>query len=320
MSEQTTTTFKVGQLTRNISQLRPHPDNPRGAINENDTGMAELCESIMEKGLLQPLVVTSDNLILAGHRRRVACRMAARLSKNDQLMIVPVVIRDIKPNEDPQEIMLHENMQRASLTILEEARAIYGIMQRHRLTVMDVARRLSIGHTNISQRLSILKLEPEVQAMFDGDLLPPRIASYLARVGDKEKQLKLANMVARKQITVTELRGFMDDVTIADRSPESIAGPDVTARIQRSLSRPTPSRRPGRRSHVEPADNKQLEPTRADAVAALEGNLSGSIKLHTVRSLLETVCTACGMLGSPDICRTCPLPRLIMGVVGRADK
>jgi ParB family chromosome partitioning protein len=308
-------TFKVGQPTRHVNALRPHPENPRGPIDKTEPAIIELRDSIIAKGILQPLVVTSDNLILAGHRRRVASRMAYDETADEKYLSVPVTIRDLKPNEDAQELMLHENMQRRSLSLLEEARAFFGIMDRHRLSVMDLARRLSVPTPTVSGRLQILKLEPEVQAMFEADLLPITAAGSLARVEDKAKQLKLANMVARKQLTSPALKDLVAK-ECGGKQSESISSPAVQDRIQRSLSH-QPARRPAR-GKSEPPAGRQMEPTRMEAVAALDRSSTKSIKLFNIKLLTETVCTACGMLENPDVCRTCPLPRLIMGIVGRS--
>jgi ParB family chromosome partitioning protein len=82
--------------TRLVALLRPNSLNPRGDVDAS--GLDELAESIRAQGVLQPLLITPDGLVVAGHRRLAAARMAGR----DE---VPVVIRDLDPVQQ-QEIML----------------------------------------------------------------------------------------------------------------------------------------------------------------------------------------------------------------------
>jgi hypothetical protein len=92
------------------SRLRPHPLNPRGELNAAD--VAELCASIVahlaQGGILQPLLVTPDGTVVAGHRRLAAARQAG-------LQDVPVVVCALTPI-DQLTAQLTENLQRADLS------------------------------------------------------------------------------------------------------------------------------------------------------------------------------------------------------------
>ena len=89
-----------------VTRLRPNPLNPRTELQT--TGLDELAASIRAQGVLQPLLVTPQGLVVAGHRRLAAARLAG-------LEVVPVLVRDLDPVRQ-QEIMLVENLQRAELT------------------------------------------------------------------------------------------------------------------------------------------------------------------------------------------------------------
>ena len=95
--------------TRPVASLRPNPLNPRGDVG--GSGLEELAASIDAQGVLQPLLVTPDGVVVAGHRRLAAARMAG-------LDEVPVVLRELDPVQQ-QEIMLVENLQRRTLTRYE---------------------------------------------------------------------------------------------------------------------------------------------------------------------------------------------------------
>jgi hypothetical protein len=56
-----------------VARLKPHPLNPRGEIDPEAEDVQDLAEAIRREGLLVPLIVTPDGLIVAGHRRHVVC-------------------------------------------------------------------------------------------------------------------------------------------------------------------------------------------------------------------------------------------------------
>jgi ParB family chromosome partitioning protein len=86
--------------------LKPNPLNPRGDVDAS--GLDDLAASIHAQGVLQPLLITPDGVVVAGHRRLAGARMAG-------LEQVPVVVRDLDPVQQ-QEIMLVENLQRQDLS------------------------------------------------------------------------------------------------------------------------------------------------------------------------------------------------------------
>ena len=311
------TTYKVAQPTRHIDALRPHPDNPRDEISPEDPKIIEMADSIERHGIIEPLVITPDGMLIAGHRRRVAARVAAKRSKRPDLMIVPVTIREIEA-EAALELMLHENMQRQSLTPLEEARAMYSIMERKKLTLSDMARLVAVPIATCSSRIAILKCEPAVQQLYAANELPLQAAGFLADVDTAEKQINYAGMLARRAISMQQLKEIVREEsfrrrTAAEKRGHTVAPADHKAGTQTAADTPKPRLGLG---HVEKGPRVI---TRADAEAALNNVLSRKISGHAIRLVLETVCCACGMKGKSDVCTSCPLPRLIVGVAGRMD-
>lgn len=302
--------FKTAQPTRHIDSLRPHPDNPREEIDPEDPTICEMADSIERHGIIEPLVITPDGTVIAGHRRRVAARVAAQRSGRADLMIVPVTLREIAPDA-ALELMLHENMQRQSLTPLEEARAMYSIMERKKLNLGDMARLISVPVATCSQRVAILKCEPAVQQLYAVNELPLNAAPFLAHVTG-EKQINYAGMLARRTITLAKLK----DLVREDR-PDRVRGATQRATPEGETTANIPKPRPPR---PEPGANDQSRMiTRAAAEAALNKVLTKKISIHSFRAVLETVCCSCGMKGQSEVCMSCPLPRLVLGVAGRTE-
>ncbi len=313
-------TFNLAQPTRHIDSLKPHPDNPREEIREDDPRIQDLAGSIITNGIIEPLVINSANQVYAGHRRRIASRVAYKRTKDKKFLTVPVVISD-RPPEAALEIMLAENKQRANLTPLEEARALGTLQQRKGLTVAALARSQDLPPNQVSQSLAILKLEPEVQALYHANELPLSVAPLLSRVATADKQISYAGLIARRQLNVTDFRKAVEK----DLAP---LPPDSPPRAGEPPGPPQPSLRAKPKPHFGPVNKRSVpnvtsgireHPTRAEAVAALSRNLSTKVSMIAVKNVLESVCCACGMTERSDVCRSCPLPRLILGLVGRAD-
>ncbi len=92
-----------------LHSLQANPLNPRGELHA--AGLEELADSIRAQGVLQPLLITPSGVVVAGHRRMAAARMAGMAD-------VPVVIRELDASEQ-QEVMLVENLQRQDLSAVE---------------------------------------------------------------------------------------------------------------------------------------------------------------------------------------------------------
>src|SRR4030095_8848957 len=107
---------------------------------------------IRAQGVLQPLLVTPDGVVVAGHRRLAAARIAG-------LDDVPVGLRELAPVQQ-QEIMLVENLQRQDLSAVEEARAYRRLLDAGHTTA-QLARRIGTTAARIHARLGLLKLDDQ---------------------------------------------------------------------------------------------------------------------------------------------------------------
>lgn len=147
---------------RKLSELKSNPQNPRGLVVEDDA-LSELADSIRSHGVLQPILITPDNVVVAGHRRVVASGMAGRIT-------IPVVVRAMSELEQVQ-IMLIENIQRENLSALQIAKT-YTSLLKFGLSVRQIAKATGFGAASISSYLTILDLSDELHALFDAGALP----------------------------------------------------------------------------------------------------------------------------------------------------
>lgn len=193
-----------------LDQISPNPHQPRTHMEEGP--LAELAESILKHGLLQPLIVTragSGYTLVAGERRWRASRLAG-------LSTVPALVKEASPSQ-LLELALVENVQRQDLNPLEEAAAYRQLIDEHGLTQEEVAARVAKSRSAVANQLRLLQLSDEAkEALAQG-----RITEGHARA-----ILSLSNPEQQKAMLVTLLAG---GITV--RQAEEAARRESTRRV-----------------------------------------------------------------------------------------
>lgn len=178
-------------------RLADNPINARHSIGE----LEGLEASIRARGLLQPLIVAraetfrsarqnamvdteAEWVLLAGHRRRAAARRAGIGTA------IAIVRDDLVKNEDSATVALVENVHRAGLSPLEEAR-ILSVLTDLGLSQREVSRQTGISQGQISKRLQLLDLPAELQDRIDdGGLAVTDALTILRELSDPQDQLR----------------------------------------------------------------------------------------------------------------------------------
>jgi ParB family transcriptional regulator, chromosome partitioning protein len=138
-----------------IEALKPNPQNPRRVFAEED--IESLARSLKDKGLLQPIVVRPKNAgyeIVAGERRWRAAQRAG-------IHTVPVIIRELDDRET-LEIAIIENVQRADLNALEEARAYKMLMDQYDYTQQQLADSIGKSRSHIANTMRLMQLPESI--------------------------------------------------------------------------------------------------------------------------------------------------------------
>ena len=171
-----------------ISQIDPNPDQPRQVMGD----LSELIASIVEQGIIEPLVVRprGDRFqIIAGERRYQAAVQAG-------LTELPVVIRDVDDTE-MLELALIENLQRKDLTPFEEAEALHGLADRCGYTHEDLARRLGKSRTSITESLALNGMPEEVRNLCRlADISAKSLLLQIVRQDTPQKMTALVEKIA----------------------------------------------------------------------------------------------------------------------------
>lgn len=163
----------------NISEIEPNVSQPRKMFDEEQLG--ELAESIRHYGVLQPLLVQKKGdryELIAGERRWRAAKLAG-------FREVPVIVREYT-RQQTMEIALIENVQRADLNPIEEAKAYQMLIQEFGLRQEDVAERVAKNRATITNSMRLLKLDERVQEMLIQDRLTGGHARALLSLEDGE--------------------------------------------------------------------------------------------------------------------------------------
>lgn len=165
-----------------IANLKPNPRNPRRAFDASD--LDDLARSVREKGVVQPILVrpVADAInsyeIIAGERRWRAAQKAG-------LHEVPVVVHEVSDKE-ALELAIIENVQRADLNPIEEARGYQQLIDEHGYGAAELAGVIGKSRPHVVNTLSLLKLPETVQAYLADGKLTAGHARALVNVDDPE--------------------------------------------------------------------------------------------------------------------------------------
>ena len=147
-----------------IARIRPNPNQPR--IQFDETSIAELADSIAQRGVLQPILLrpSEDGFeIVAGERRWRAAQKA-------QLHTIPAIVREIDEGS-MAELALIENIQREDLNAIEEAEGYRQLIERHGHTQDGVAKIVHKSRSHVANLLRLLDLPEFVrQSLVSGDI------------------------------------------------------------------------------------------------------------------------------------------------------
>ena len=177
-----------------IDAIRPNPYQPRRVFAQD--ALEELCASIKQYGLLQPISVRklgSDSFeLIAGERRLRACRMAG--------MIDAIIFSTYE--QDSAVIAMMENLQRENLHYMEEAEGYQNLIRDHGLSQDELARRLGKNQSTIANKMRILKLPMAVKRMLLQYSLTERHARALLRLHDEEMQMHVIQIIVQQNLNV----------------------------------------------------------------------------------------------------------------------
>src|SRR5690625_1333024 len=181
-----------------ITDCRPNPYQPRKVFDVDK--LEELKQSIIEYGIIQPLIVRKSIKgyeIVVGERR-------FRAAKEAGLDTVPVVIKELT-DDKMMELALLENLQREDLTPIEEAHAYANLMNELKVTQEELSKRLGKSRSHIANIVRLLSLPDQVIACINNGELSMGHGRALLGLKEREKLTAFVSKIRNEKVNVRQV-------------------------------------------------------------------------------------------------------------------
>ena len=208
--EESLSTLPADQVVRiPTDKISPNPRQPRKAFSAES--LQELANSILEHGILQPLILVQNAgderyTLIAGERRWRAAALAG-------LQDVPAIVRSASLQEQ-LEYAIVENVQREDLNALERAHAYQSLLDEFSLTHDEIAQKVGKSRAAVTNTLRLLNLPAGVQQALQDDLITEGHARPLLALNSTrsieaalETVLNLGLNVRQTELLVSKLLG-----------------------------------------------------------------------------------------------------------------
>ena len=204
-----------------VDQIRPSHQQVRTRFDAEPLG--ELAESIRLHGVLQPILVRrlpDGYELIAGERRWRAARLAG-------LIAVPAVVRNEAGNDEQLVLGLIENLQRADLDPIEEARGLRRLTEEFGLTHEEVAQRIGKHRVSVTHSMRLLDGCPAVQSSVASGVISAGHARALVGLDGQAAQEHGLKVVIGRHLSVRQTENW-----VRTYRPRRKARSDSTAELR----------------------------------------------------------------------------------------
>jgi len=215
-----------------------NPFQTRSRVNEDQ--LAELAASIVANGVVQPILVRPLDggrfQLIAGERRWRASQLAGKAT-------IPAILRQVS-DEQAMEITIVENLQRADLNPMEQARAFERLSREFHMTQEQMATRTGKDRASVANFLRLLRLPAAVQGRVESGDLSFGHARTLLALEHAEEIEKAAQRIVGLSLSVRQTETYVQGLMHPERAVKKEAKPEtpvdpnvreVQERLQRSL-------------------------------------------------------------------------------------
>ena len=221
-----------------VDQIDRNPYQTRSSVNEDQ--LAELAASIVANGVVQPILVRPLDggrfQLIAGERRWRASKLAGKTT-------IPAILRQVS-DEQAMEITIVENLQRADLNPMEQARAFERLSREFHMTQEQMATRTGKDRASVANFLRLLRLPSGVQSRVESGELSFGHARTLLALEHAEEIEKAAQRIVALSLSVRQTETYVQGLMHPERAakkepkPEPPVDPnvrEVQEQLQRSL-------------------------------------------------------------------------------------
>jgi ParB family transcriptional regulator, chromosome partitioning protein len=214
-----------------LKEIRPNPYQPRKIFEPQ--AIEELKDSIIEHGILQPIIVRKTIKgyeIVVGERRYRAAKAA-------KLESAPVVVRELN-EQQMMELAVLENLQREDLTPIEEGAAYQMLMDKLKLTQEELAKRLGKSRPHIANHIRLLSLPAPIQELISEGKLTMGHGRALLGLKNKKNLSTVVNRILKESLNVRQLEKIIQELNEnVPRETKNTERKDVFIQEQESLLR-----------------------------------------------------------------------------------
>ncbi|MEG2596272.1 MAG: ParB/RepB/Spo0J family partition protein [Ruthenibacterium sp.] len=224
-----TTAGSDGIVMLRLAEVEPDKDQPRKKFD--NAALSELAASIMEHGILQPIVVRPSPAggykIVAGERRWRAARLAGQSE-------IPALVKEIS-DDTAMEIALIENLQREDLDPVEEALGYKQLMERCNYTQETAAAKLAKSRSAVANSLRLLGLPKKALEALRGGTLTVGHAKVILSLPNAALQQQAADEIIEKQLNVREAEALCKKMAKEPRQTHPVRRPAFPSEVELSL-------------------------------------------------------------------------------------
>ena len=185
--------------------IQPNPAQPRKVFRQE--ALTELCDSIRQHGILQPLSVRRSGTgyeLIAGERRLRAAQMAG-------LTDIPCIVMNMTDKESGMAALV-ENLQRQDLDFIEEARGISCLMEQWSMSQEQAARLLGKSQSAVANKLRLLRHSPEVLTALREAGLTERHARALLKLGSDADKFSAIAVITQQAMSVARTEKYIEEL------------------------------------------------------------------------------------------------------------
>ncbi|WP_077329819.1 ParB/RepB/Spo0J family partition protein [Virgibacillus siamensis] len=196
-----------------VNDCRPNPYQPRKTFHAD--AIEELKESILEYGIIQPLIVRKSIKgyeIVVGERR-------FRAAKEAGLDVIPAVVKELT-DEKMMEVALLENLQREDLTPIEEAYAYSNLMNELDITQDELSKRLGKSRSHIANIIRLLSLPDQAIAYINNGELSMGHGRALLGIKDTDKIMPFVDKIRKEKLNVRQVEQLIVQMNEKGKKPK----------------------------------------------------------------------------------------------------
>lgn len=207
----------------NINELKPHPRNNEFFDDMTGDAWEAFKESIKTSGIIEPIVVTKDMIIVSGHQR-------VRAAKELGLSTVIVDIRKYKNDEQVLKDLIETNIRQRGVgnpnpiklgRCIKELEKIYGVREGRpeklpkvsAVTQEQLSDMIGISVDTLQNYKKLTELIPELEDLVETGILAPTTATALVkRMTPSEQEELIKSMDITKKITQKEVQQYINEI------------------------------------------------------------------------------------------------------------